>query len=331
VSSERPGFPEPPLGHPFDHLPADQADVTWAPRPARPKFRHNYRTHIILFLLTFLTTTATQGPLQLLWGFGLEAVRGFSWQMFAAGFWYSIPVLVILSAHEFGHYFACRYYNVDATLPYFLPSPLPFVGTFGAVIKIREAFPGKRALFDIGVAGPIAGFVVLLPFLLLGMKWSSVGPVPDGAIYFGEPLLWKLLERIYFGILPEGFDVFIHPMAMAAWWGTFATAMNLLPFGQLDGGHIAYAALGRRSTYLSALTLAVVVGLGFFSPNWILLALIMVGVSFAFGLGHPRVIDEDAPLDPARQLVTLLAVVIFIICFMPIPIEMVTPPGTNRP
>ena len=323
MSSAPPRFPEPPLESDAGPLPTDPQDV-WSPRPVRPKFQHNYRTHIILFLLTFVTTTLAGAPLQLLWAVGPRGLQFLNWQMLIDGLWYSIPVLIILSAHEFGHYLACRYYRVDATLPYFLPSPLPIVGTFGAVIRIREAFPSKRALFDIGVAGPIAGFVALIPFLLVGMKWSNVGPVSQGALYFGEPLLWKFLERVYFGVLPSGVDVFLHPMAMAAWWGTFATAMNLLPFGQLDGGHIAYAAIGRRATPLSAATVAVVVLLAFNSTNWILMALIMVGVSLAFGLGHPRVIDEDVPLDPRRRWVTALAIVIFVICFMPVPIEIIT-------
>ena len=166
--------------------------------------------------------------------------------------WYSVPLLAILTAHEFGHYFACRYYNVDATLPYFIPAPLPLTGTLGAVIRIREAFPSKRALFDIGVAGPIAGFVVLVPLLIWGISMSTVGPVPDGAIYFGEPLLWKLLEWAFFGFIPAGSDVMLHPVGFAAWWGMLATALNLLPFGQLDGGHIMYARLGRYATRVSA-------------------------------------------------------------------------------
>ena len=175
------------------------------------------------------------------------------WPVIQAGLWYSIPVLTILSAHEFGHYFACRYYNVDATLPYFLPAPLPLTGTLGAVIRIHEAFPRSARLFDIGVAGPIAGFVALVPLLILGMTHVAVGPVPDGALYFGEPLLWKLLEWWFFGMIPAGIGRHAPSAGFAAWWGMLATALNLLPFGQLDGGHIMYASLGRRASLVSAL------------------------------------------------------------------------------
>src|SRR5207253_1396944 len=124
-------------------------------------------------------------------------------------------------------------------------------------IRIREPFPSKKALFDIGVAGPIAGFVALLPFLVAGLKMSTVAPSTSGSMYFGEPLLWKLGEWAYFGVLhfgivpPGGADVALHPMGFAAWWGMLATALNLLPFGQLDGGHIMYAALGKRAHWLS--------------------------------------------------------------------------------
>ena len=168
------------------------------------------------------------------------------WYIF--GLWYSLPLLLILGAHEFGHYWYCRKHDVDATLPYFLPAPVPLTGTFGAVIRIKEAFPSTRALFDIGVAGPIAGFVVLLPFLYWGVGMSAAVKFPESAdlIYFGEPLLFKAMAWLRFGTLPQGFDVVLHPMGFAAWFGMLATAMNLLPFGQLDGGHIAYAVFGAR-------------------------------------------------------------------------------------
>ena len=224
-----------------------------------PKFQHRYSTHIVLFLLTLFTTTfatacalrfsAALNPLPLF----------FTWPVFLHGLWYSIPLLIILGAHEFGHYFACRNHNVDATLPYFLPAPLPLTGTLGAVIRIREAFPSKRALFDIGVAGPIAGFVALLPFLYWGMTLSDgrrrCRPTAS-AIYFGEPLLFKLVELAALRRrCPTGMDVSLHPMGLAAWWGMLATALNLLPFGQLDGGHICTRRSGGAPRYVSLVTL----------------------------------------------------------------------------
>jgi membrane-associated protease RseP (regulator of RpoE activity) len=254
----------------------------------------------------------------------------FAWPVFVEGLWYSIPLLLILGAHEFGHYFACRYHNVDATLPYFIPAPVPLTGTFGAVIRIREPFPSKKALFDIGVAGPLAGFAALIPFFIIGMKMSQVVVVPEGAsMYFGEPLIWKLGEWLFFGIrhigvVPPGqADVALHPMAFAAWFGVLATALNLLPFGQLDGGHIAYAAFGRRAHMVSLVTLGVVVVLTLFSPSWFMTAVLLVLMALIFGFRHPHVVDEHEPLDPTRRLVALCALIIFVLCFTPVPIELV--------
>jgi membrane-associated protease RseP (regulator of RpoE activity) len=303
--------------------------------PPRPKFQHNYTRHLLFFGLTFFTTTFREACAYWLisivawWQTGTLAspLAPFTWPLFLQGLSYSVPLLIILGAHEFGHYFACRYHNVDATLPFFIPAPVPLTGTFGAVIRIREAFPSKKALFDIGVAGPIAGFVALLPFLIWGMKLSTVAPSESGAIYFGEPLLWKLAEFLYFGVLhigvvpPGGLDVALHPMGFAAWWGMLATALNLLPFGQLDGGHIMYAAVGRRATWLSALTLVVVVSLALLSASWFMTAALMAGMAIFFGFRHPHVVDEHEPLDPTRRLVAICAVIIFILCFTPVPIE----------
>ena len=335
--------PVPPPGSP-GYLPIQQDEtpppgfrdeVTWIVRPPRPKFQHKWRTHILLFGLTLVTTTfpvavfiLVLSPLE--WGYAwlnggpaLNPLVGFTWEAMRQGLWYSVPVLTILSAHEFGHYFACRAHNVDATLPYFIPAPIPLTGTLGAVIRIREAFPSKRELFDIGVAGPIAGFVALLPFLVWGMWLSDAGPLPtDGTTtYFGEPLLWKALEWLRFGTLPAGSDSFIHPMGFAAWWGMLATALNLLPFGQLDGGHIMYAALGRHAGPVSAATLGVVVLLTLQSPSWFLFAVMLVVMTFMFGFRHPRIVDEHEPLDPRRRAVALVALIIFVICFTPVPID----------
>ena len=240
------------------------------------------------------------------------------------GLTYSLPLIVILGAHEFGHYAYCRIHKVDATLPYFLPFPIALTGTLGAVIRIREAFPSKRALFDIGVAGPIAGFVALLPFLWWGVTLSGVVKFPDtgDVIYFGEPLLFQAVARLHFGTLPEGFDIVLHPMGFAAWFGMLATALNLLPFGQLDGGHIAYALFGRRAAWVSAATLVTAVLLfAFESTSWFFVALMMVVMAFLLGLRHPRVVDEHAPLDRGRVVVAAIALVIFVVCFTPVPIE----------
>jgi membrane-associated protease RseP (regulator of RpoE activity) len=300
------------------------ADTGWPVWPSRPKFQHRYGLHLTLFVLTFFTTTFAQS-VGALWmsGGAVGPSQVFTWELFQRGLWYSLPLLTILSAHEFGHYFACRHHNVDATLPYFLPAPLPLTGTLGAVIRIKEPFPSKRALFDIGVAGPIAGFVALVPFLYWGMSLSEVAVLPTdgGVLYFGEPLLWKLLEFWRFGVVPEGSDVMVHPLGFAAWWGLLATALNLLPFGQLDGGHIMYATLGRHAAWLSRVTLGVVVLLTLQSASWAAMALMMIVMAFYFGFRHPRVMYEEIALSRGRVMVAIVALVIFALCFTPVPIQ----------
>ncbi|MFO7301284.1 MAG: site-2 protease family protein [Acidobacteriota bacterium] len=312
----------------YRSVPPGWGDGVWIPvPPPRRRFQHRWGRHLLLFVLTFFTTTFAQAFL-IFWGTlgtGTNPFLGFNADVFREGLWYSLPLLTILSAHEFGHYFACRYHRVDATLPFFIPAPLPLTGTLGAVIRIREAFPSKRALFDIGVAGPIAGFVALVPFLVWGMSMSEVARIPAGSetLYFGEPLLWKIFERLHFGTIPDGYDTMLHPTGFAAWWGMLATALNLLPFGQLDGGHIAYAALGRRASWISAATLLLVVLLNFGSSSWTFFALMLVLMALIFGFRHPRVPDEDEPLDPVRRAVAIFAAVIFILCFTPVPISII--------
>ena len=299
----------------------------WAPPPARLRFQHRYRVHIVLFVATFVTTTFKEPIAALLIatlsGQPTAAFQFFTWEFFRYGLWYSIPLLAILGAHEFGHYYYCRRHNVDASLPYFLPAPLPLTGTLGAVIRIKEAFPSMRALFDIGVAGPIAGFVVLVPLLYWGVGHSAVMTIPPNTevVYFGEPLLIKAAIRWHFGVLAPGTDVMLHPVGFAAWFGMLATALNLLPFGQLDGGHIAYAVFGSRARFISIATLVVTVLLTVQSFSWILTAAIMTLMAVMLGFRHPRVIDEGMPLDRNRQLVAAAALLIFIICFTPVPIE----------
>lgn len=322
MSTEEPRLgPDEPSPRSYEPV-GPEVTFAWPPLPPRPKFQHNYARHLLFFLLTLFTTSFTPAWIALF--AGLNPLPLFRWEVFAAGLWYSIPVLTILSAHEFGHYFACRYHDVDATLPYFIPAPLPLTGTFGAVIRIRQAFPSKRALFDIGVAGPIAGFVMLVPILYWGITMSELMKMPadSSAIYFGEPLLWKFFEWLHFGVVPEGMDVALHPVGFAAWWGMLATALNLLPFGQLDGGHIMYASAGRRATWLSGATLITVVLLSLRSASWFSMAVMMTVMALVFGFRHPRIVDEHEPLDPTRQAVAIAAAVIFILCFTPVPIEL---------
>lgn len=273
----------------------------------RRKFDHGRAIRpILLFLLTIVTTTTS----------GCWAPPSID------GAFYSVAILTILGAHEFGHYFACRWHNVDCTLPHFLPAPLPLTGTLGAVIKIREPFPSRAALFDIGVAGPLAGFVALLPFLIAGIWLSEVAPIsPDeGALFLGEPMLFKALARFVHGPLAEGTDIVIHPLGFGAWFGMLATALNLLPFGQLDGGHITYAVFGRRSVALSVITLATVIGLSFVATSWIAMAVMFAAMTWFVGLRHPAPYDDVTPLNKGRLVVAVLALLILIGCFTPVPL-----------
>ena len=253
--------------------------------------------------------------------FGTREVT-LSWDLIWPGLGYSAAVLGILGAHEMGHYLACRRYDVDATLPYFLPF-ISLSGTMGAVIKIREAFPTRAALFDIAIAGPIGGFVVLVPLLFWGMGMSNVIPVPPdmNGWSLGEPLLFRLAAWLEFGHIAEGHSVNIHPVVFAAWFGMLATAWNLLPFGQLDGGHIAYATLGDRSSFFSYATVMFAILMCFISYSWIAMTVMMVAMLFLLGPRHPRVLYEYEPLSRGRFVLAVLALLMFVICFTPAPLD----------
>jgi membrane-associated protease RseP (regulator of RpoE activity) len=292
------------------------------PSPRRPP--PSPTRHVILFLLTVVTTTFW-GMLHYQ-GFSEEFGRTeapYSLWLAVQGFWYSGSILAILGAHEFGHYFACRLYRVDASLPYFLPMPIVLTGTFGAFIHIRQPIPDKRALFDIGIAGPIAGFVVAVPALFIGMLLSNVVPVPEtfDGWALGEPLLFQAAAWLTFGTVADGYSINMHPMAFAAWFGLLATALNLFPMGQLDGGHISYAVLGRKSTLVTVGTVGCLLGLSFVSSSWIIWTVLTVGMLVAFGPRHPRTPDEHVPLDGTRLWLAAFAVVMFVHCFSPFPIE----------
>jgi len=310
----------PPPPHPPDLVFGDPGEF-WRREPKR--------RYIILFVLTLITTTLTGATFygSFEFGFSERAPETISWvRLLTHGLWYSIPVLAILGAHEFGHYFACVYYRVNASLPYFIPFPT-LTGTLGAVIRIRQPFPSKRALFDIGIAGPIAGFVVAVPTLLVGMMLSKVETIPAsfrGAVTeFGEPLLLKAFAWLVFGSVPDEQTINLHPLGFAAWFGMLATALNLFPIGQLDGGHISYAVFGRRSIVITLLSVASLAGLALFvSSSWIVWAVLTVAMLFAFGPRHPRVFDEEIPLDRGRMWLAVFALFMFIVCFTPAPIEL---------
>jgi membrane-associated protease RseP (regulator of RpoE activity) len=322
-------------------LPNDNPSGSTAPAPAPdwrtfapaayepPVIRHRFQDrrwlHVLLLFLTLLTTSQTGVAyyLSFLIDFGSRPIGQLAHSVWLYGLWYALPVLLILGAHEMGHYLQCRRYNVDASLPFFIPAPIGLTGTLGAVIRIRESFPNRTALFDIGVAGPIAGFVVLVPVLFIGLALSNVRPIPPNmqGLAFGEPLLFKLASWLMFGPIRNGLSLNAHPMVFAAWFGMLATSLNLLPFGQLDGGHLAYATLGRRSTSISILTAGTAIVMTFVSTSWLLFTVIILVMLLMFGPRHPSVRDELEPLGPGRIAVAIFAVVMLILCFTPVPID----------
>jgi membrane-associated protease RseP (regulator of RpoE activity) len=293
----------------------------------RSKVQDRVWLHLLLFALTIATTTIVGAGQYASFLDDFSATPRLP-MPFAAllvrGFWYSGTILAILGCHELGHYFACRYYDVDASLPFFIPVPFLLTGTMGAFIRIREPIPSKRMLFDIGIAGPLAGFAVAVPALFIGLSMSHVVRLPGDAsnlLELGEPLLFKFASWLLWGTQPDGFSLNMHPMAFAAWFGLLATALNLFPIGQLDGGHISYAVLGPRSTTVTFVMMGIALGLAYFSSSWIVWTVLLIGMLITFGPRHPRVFDEGVPLDRTRLALALVALAIFVLCFTPAPIR----------
>lgn len=244
-------------------------------------------------------------------------------ELLLAGWPFAVTLLGILLAHELGHYFACRYYGIVASYPYFLPAPT-LIGTMGAFIRINSPIVNRRALFDVGIAGPLVGFVLAVPALALGVAYSKVipGAASESAILFGNPPLVWFLEKLFWPGVPSE-DIFLHPIGRAAWVGLFATALNLLPVGQLDGGHIVYAIAARRHrllsrTFLLSLLIAGFVGIWFPElvwPGWFFWG----GLLLLIGMRHPTVLNPGPPLDRRRMWVAALGLLVFLLCFTPVP------------
>lgn len=295
------------------------------PAAEHERTRERYWLYTLLFAVTLLTTTVVGAAMQMDFNrnlpFDLEhSLDMFVWvwrhpSLLFEGLPFSLTLLAILMAHELGHYVAAVYHRVDSSLPYFLPSP--FLGTFGAFIRVRSPIYSKRVLFDIGVAGPIAGFVFLLPALSIGLAFSKVIPniANQGSVLFGTPLLqWAMQAAIFPGAHVS--DIYLHPVARAAWVGMFATSMNLLPIGQLDGGHILYSFFPRRHKLVSKALCAAILPLGIYWHGWFLWAVIL----FFLGRRHP-VIYDPAEMTPGRRRLAWLALVIFLICFIYAPVS----------
>ncbi len=301
-------------------------------RATRPRPRKKYLTHLTLFLLTVLTTTMTGAMLRGRNPFG-------SLQDLSYGLPYSFALMSILLVHEMGHYFTSKKYGVDATLPYFIPFFIPAFhpGTMGAFIRIRSAIPNKLALFDIGVAGPFAGFIMSLIFMAIGFH-----RLPDQAGIYNyiqqiHPLNDSHAVDLVLGntIIFEGFRQFFHaqalpmnelyhfPFIFAGWFGLLVTALNLMPIGQLDGGHISYAMFEDRARIVAIITFLLLVSLSIYlivfyhSYVWVMWPLlILIFIRFR----HPPTIHNEQGLGPGRRLLGWLAYLIFILCFSPMPI-----------
>ncbi len=313
-----------PSPEPYEHFGPDGTPagaLPLAPSTYHPKIW----LHILLFVLTFASTTIVGG---LVWGSLPEEMARLSLpQLFSdprvyfAGLKFSIPLLTILGCHELGHYVAARRHGLTATPPFFIPFPVPFfgIGTLGAVIRIKDPIRNKKELLDVGAAGPIAGFAALVPFLAYGIAASEVGEAPVGGAYleFGEPLIYRFLEALIRPGLGDDMTLWLHPTGVAAWFGILVTLLNLLPFSQLDGGHVAYALFGRWHRLLAWPLLGVLAGLGFVWPGW----WVWVVIALILRPQHPRLWDEDQPLDRRRQFVGWITIAIFILCFVAEPIR----------
>lgn len=279
--------------------------------------RRSRRLAWLLFLLTFATTTLAGASLAGAdWLRDLRAAR--------EGLTFSLTLLAILLAHELGHYVASREYGVDTSPPYFIPVPplLSFIGTFGAFIRMRSPPRDRRALFDIAVAGPWAGFLLSVPAIHAGLLLSPVKPVLEKGqqgLLLGDNLVFKALAALLLDV-PEGYDVYLHPIAFAGWIGLFVTSLNLLPIGQLDGGHVSYALLGRRAAAVSRWMTGGLLLLGVLSPwkGW----LVWAALALFFRLGHPETADDRAPLGAARTALGWLTALLFAVCFTPAPFKL---------
>jgi membrane-associated protease RseP (regulator of RpoE activity) len=313
----------------FDGMVAPQADAS---SPARHPLRIP-KLNQLLFLLTLLTTTMTGADIS---GAEVSVFHPLTTLMnLPAGLSFSIPLVGILLAHEMGHFFASRRHGVDATLPFFIPGPyslFPMPGTFGAFIRMRSLPRSRGAMFDIGAAGPWAGFIVAVVAVIVGLHWSQVGPLDSsaGGWEFGNSIIFWTLSRVVLGVDPDTVMIGLHPAALAGWFGIFVTALNLLPVGQLDGGHVVYALLGPRShrvisrlAWLSCLFLGVVprlLGVAYW-PGWLMWFVLVL----ALGLGHPSTRDIDSPLRGGRRLAAWATVLVFIVTFSPVPVSFTAP------
>ncbi|MBI4831790.1 MAG: site-2 protease family protein [Candidatus Lindowbacteria bacterium] len=297
---------EPEFGIPE---PADRGTTFPAQQPLRP--RRRVRTNIILFFLTLLTTLFAGALLA-----EVDPVK--QPHLIYKGLPFSVTLMGILLSHELGHYLMSRYHKVDATLPYFIPAPT-FIGTFGAVIKINSNVPNRRALLDIGATGPIVGFIASIPAIIIGLKLSYPVVGTSHGVSFGSSLLLEIIAARVLPSVPQGYDINLHPVALAGWLGLLVTMMNLLPMGMMDGGHIAYAFFGKWHYYISRGVVAIMLLMGIFGWfGWAIWGMLNI----VFGLRHPAPTHPEVALDGKRKLIGAFAALIFVLTFVPIPFKL---------
>jgi membrane-associated protease RseP (regulator of RpoE activity) len=302
------------------------AEIYWEERQNRWR-RKSLAIAALLFSLTLISTLVVGASFAATYALGQSPdIDGF-FAMYAtlfahprlllAGMPFAFTLLGILLAHELGHYFACRYYNISASYPYFIPAPT-LIGTLGAFIRIRSPIYDRKALFDVGLAGPVVGFLFAIPALAMAILYSKVIPLSQAqpALTFGTPLAMRILLTVLRPGVPAN-SLLLHPVGRAAWVGLFATSLNLLPGGQLDGGHILYAAASRYHRWVTLGVALLLIPLGFwFWPGWYLWAALLL----ALGFRHPPLLYPREPIDRTRLLWTAIAVAIFVLTFMPMPV-----------
>jgi membrane-associated protease RseP (regulator of RpoE activity) len=296
-----------------------------------PRPKTAFRLPALLFALTVVSTMFWGAYWQVLYemrGSAIDPLQFFHRvlaqpDLLSKGVGYSFAIMLILLSHEMGHYIACRYYQIRATLPFFLPAPIVGTGTFGAFIRIRSPFPNRKSLFDVGLAGPIAGFVVALPFIYLGLKWSVVLPKGPGQVYLWDPLIF----RIFASHLPNQ-DFMLHPIGFAAWFACLATSLNLLPIGQLDGGHVSYALFRNRAYYITWFFYGSLFALAIYGFTrsmiagfqWLFYCGLLLVLRWMAGFKHPQTMNDEEPIGFARKVWGVIAAIVFALTFMPVTI-----------
>lgn len=278
----------------IDEFEADyKINIAKKPEPGKSRIHLN----VFLFLVTIITTISA-GYL-----FGGNLIDGVA---------FAVAIMAIIGTHESAHYFAAKKHGVKATLPYFIPAPT-ILGTFGALINIKSAIPDRNALFDLGVSGPIAGFLVTIPVLIIGLNISQVAPLQPGSYSFYPPLLIQIIMSFTSPQIPSGYDLFMHPVAFAGWVGIIVTMLNLMPVAVLDGGHISRSIFNKKSHYyisLAGIIVTVILG-------WYLMAVLMAVFLLFIAKSHPGALDNVSKISRNRKIIALLVLIIFILCLSP--------------